>query len=320
LGIETRKSRSYYYRKVRRNGRVVSEYMGGGELASLTHRLDLIERDARQNEAAARREAEAEAQAVERDAQALAEEAEQLARLMMLAAGYHQHKRQWRRRRMRPMSDFIEMARKRADRQAGQELARAELQRRKAQAAAPPAELPPLPAPGDLGDDAAKAIVTRCNRPDATAEDVDALRALLAARGARMSAISAPLTKALNAEVDGYSTALAKELTRDHLAQRRRELGYDAAPPLERPLIDHLLLCELRMGTAELRHTALWQQAGLPWKTAAQADRLLSAAQARYLRAVETLARVRRVRVELARVTSPDGTKAEAITVERPGA
>ncbi len=42
------------------------------------------------------------------------------------------------------------------------------------------------------------------------------------------------------------AAALARQLSADYLRRRPRALGYDEAPALERPLIDHLLPCELR--------------------------------------------------------------------------
>ena len=74
----------------------------------------------------------------------------------------------------------------------------------------------------------------------------------------------------------------------------RRELGYDTSSVVERLLIDQVALCYLRLNLWEQRHASLsFNQYSLRlghfW------ERRLSAAQSRYLRAVEVLVRVRRL-------------------------
>ena len=205
------------------------------------------------------------------------------------------------------------------ERETLEERARAELAQRRRQQQAEQATLPALPSPDDNSFEARKAIMQRCDRLDATAEDVAALCDLLA-RNQLVSAIAAPLEQALSIELEQrFKRPLKRELLRDALAQRRVELGFDSAPALERPLIVHLLLCELRLGNAETVFTATGAMpGGITLPQADYADRQLSAAQRRFLAAAECLARIRRVRVELARVL-PDGS-ATALAVEGPGA
>lgn len=78
----------------------------------------------------------------------------------------------------------------------------------------------------------------------------------------------------------------------------RDELGYENANALERSLIQHVVLCWLRLHDCELRyHTMMGSE-----PTIAQAnywEKKLSANQARYLRAVETLARVRKLELKV---------------------
>jgi hypothetical protein len=74
----------------------------------------------------------------------------------------------------------------------------------------------------------------------------------------------------------------------------RHDLGHQHAPMLERVLIDHVLTCWLRLQNVELRYTSVTREShtldlGSHW------ERRLSAAQRRYLRACETLARVRKI-------------------------
>ena len=74
----------------------------------------------------------------------------------------------------------------------------------------------------------------------------------------------------------------------------RDGLGYQGAPQLEQLLINHTVLCWLRLQDVESSYSYA-MQASLPLSQADYWDRHLSAAQRRYLRAIETLARVRRL-------------------------
>ena len=97
MGWETRGNGSYYYRKVRDGGRVVSEYIGAGVLAEALADLDA---DTRADVAAARAAWSKTVQA-ERRHDAVLAEAEATARALtsavLIAEGYHTHRRQWRK-------------------------------------------------------------------------------------------------------------------------------------------------------------------------------------------------------------------------------
>ena len=99
MGWETRGNGRYYYRKVRDGGRVRSEYLGAGLLVEMLADIDDLDRQQRQLEDEARR---AEVDAERRTAAALAE-VDRMVQTMttaaLIAAGYHTHRRQWRRRR-----------------------------------------------------------------------------------------------------------------------------------------------------------------------------------------------------------------------------
>jgi hypothetical protein len=78
-----------------------------------------------------------------------------------------------------------------------------------------------------------------------------------------------------------------------YCAKMRVDMGYQAASMLERPLIDCVVLTWLRWQVCELRYEANTQ--GVSLAMADYWERKLSATQKRYLRAVEALARVRRL-------------------------
>ena len=76
--------------------------------------------------------------------------------------------------------------------------------------------------------------------------------------------------------------------------QMRKTMGWDNAGAVERSLIEHCVLCWLRLYDAELKYHGMMQsqptmQQGAYW------EKKLSANQRRYLRAIETLERVRRL-------------------------
>ena len=101
MGIETRHNNGklYYYKKRREGGRVVSEYVGGGEVAQICEYIEARDR--------AEKEAERERQRMERMSMAeidkhiddFSKMVDTLMEAELIAKGFHQHKRQWRRRR-----------------------------------------------------------------------------------------------------------------------------------------------------------------------------------------------------------------------------
>ena len=89
----------------------------------------------------------------------------------------------------------------------------------------------------------------------------------------------------------GYSQAyMLAEI--DNLKQA---FGYDTAPVLERLLIDHILTVRLRLIHAEFTYNQALGNQTASLKERAYLDNLLTSTQARFLRAIETLARVRRL-------------------------
>jgi hypothetical protein len=85
-----------------------------------------------------------------------------------------------------------------------------------------------------------------------------------------------------------------KECWRQGLESMRADLGYASSPPLEQILIRQVTLCWLNLNLTEHRFTKGVRQpitlnVGLYW------ERRLSAAQQRFTRACESLARVRRL-------------------------
>jgi hypothetical protein len=78
------------------------------------------------------------------------------------------------------------------------------------------------------------------------------------------------------------------------LRQMREDMGHESAPEVERALIEHISICWLRLALAEISLTTATEQAE-DAATVERYDRRLSAAQKRFTRAVETLAKVRRL-------------------------
>lgn len=86
----------------------------------------------------------------------------------------------------------------------------------------------------------------------------------------------------------------SRQCWKHRLEFMRKDLGYENASPLERLLIQQVTLCWLNLNIVEFRHSNLMQQSitltlGMYW------EKRLSAAQRRFTRACETLARVRKL-------------------------
>jgi hypothetical protein len=100
MARETRGSRRYYYQSVRdEDGRVVKTYVGAGEIAEAIAHADETRRSARESRHAKERELLERAEALAAPVLAIDEAADILARAALVAAGFHQHKGEWRRAR-----------------------------------------------------------------------------------------------------------------------------------------------------------------------------------------------------------------------------
>jgi hypothetical protein len=97
MAIVYRNGRAYAYKSIRRNGRVTSEYRGSGDIAMLAALLDAEDQEQRDWERAERERLET----AERTLCDYFNRVDDLARAALLASGFHQHKRQWRKRRER---------------------------------------------------------------------------------------------------------------------------------------------------------------------------------------------------------------------------
>jgi len=143
--------------------------------------------------------------------------------------------------------------------------------------------------------DELRALLTRCDAKRPKAEDLAMLRRVLAlpdmwrefdlAHSAAMIAID-------NIE----ATAFSREAMCANYDGKRRELALPTDGPLERSLVDHVALCWMRLQATEQVYSGRMAQS-LTLPQADYWDRHLAAAQRRYLRAVETLAKVRRLRL-----------------------
>lgn len=92
----------YYTRSKKMNGRVVREYVGGGELGALAAQFDEIERERRADEAKERRAVRDELGELAATLLDLDDRCEVLTRAALLVAGYRRHNRgEWRKRRVR---------------------------------------------------------------------------------------------------------------------------------------------------------------------------------------------------------------------------
>lgn len=153
-----------------------------------------------------------------------------------------------------------------------------------------------------VGDDAAAikqrfdALFNRANKTQADERDVSALRGLLRDhkdlelwRGV-VEPNEAMISYLLQQRIAGAALSEAWGWRVDEM---RREMGHDAAPVVERLLIQHVILCWLQLTFIELKYAAVLGSDGYTRAQGAHWDRRVTLAQKRFTRAIETLARTR---------------------------
>ena len=97
MGWENRIGSRYYYRKRREGRRVVSEYLGRGEFAELYSMMDNLERkQLKQKQESTRRELN-QWKRIDQELNHTLDQWSDMAKAILIMAGYHTHKGQWRR-------------------------------------------------------------------------------------------------------------------------------------------------------------------------------------------------------------------------------
>ena len=100
MGWKTRGGRSYFYQSERQGGRVVSRYVGSGEVASLMAELGAIDRERREIERMDRRASGSRPSGSPSRIARACRKLTVAAEAILEGSGYHRHHRgQWRRRR-----------------------------------------------------------------------------------------------------------------------------------------------------------------------------------------------------------------------------
>ncbi len=101
MGWENRSGRLYYYRKEREGSQVKSIYVGRGEMAQIVAQLQssspVLEKLARQNATSKMMQSEVAEATLDQTADLI----HLLTQAVLLACGFHTHKRQWRKMRKR---------------------------------------------------------------------------------------------------------------------------------------------------------------------------------------------------------------------------
>jgi len=140
-----------------------------------------------------------------------------------------------------------------------------------------------------------KELLRKTNKTDPAEADVLALRVFLRRRPHMWKAGGDLVQQAALQLIRGTGgPAIMRESLEKGWDVLRNELGYREAPPLERLLIDQVGLCWLRHNMLELMYTSAINE-GMTVGRGDLLNRRLAASQRRYLRACETLARVRKM-------------------------
>ena len=99
MGWEQRGNNSYYYKKEREGSRVRSVYVGRGEVAQMVSKLQSSSAELEKLMRAKRAIEANELERVEATLDRAIELSQLFSQAALLVAGFHTHKRQWRRKR-----------------------------------------------------------------------------------------------------------------------------------------------------------------------------------------------------------------------------
>lgn len=126
-------------------------------------------------------------------------------------------------------------------------------------------------------------------------DDIDSLSRLLIETPGAISDVYSIMSSVRSQLIKKITTGISHAYMLADIGKLKNHFGYGTSPPLERLMIDHILTLRLRLIHADLLYNEKVVGASTTAREVEFWDRLLTANQARFLKAIETLARVRRL-------------------------
>jgi len=99
MSLEQRSGRFYFYEKRREGRRVVSRYIGSGELAFVAAEISDKERQEHERQRRKKQKTHNEQKEIDQQLTRAERSLANILRAILGAAGFHQHKGQWRKKR-----------------------------------------------------------------------------------------------------------------------------------------------------------------------------------------------------------------------------
>lgn len=255
MALENRNGNLYYYRKRREGNRVISEYVGGGEVGLLIARYEIIEQAKAEKEKEARKAARFECEAADRKLDDLEKQLNKFLETYLLAKVFI--------RLQAVNGDINKMVKKKKD-----ELANIQT---------------------DFNN-----LIKRLNSDKPDESDTKFWKEFVKNNPDAYFRLNGLTASIQNDIVERSNNFIYEEKLKDELKQMRDNLGYSEATELERLLIEQFCLNWLRLGVVERLHSGNTYEkhsveTGLYW------ERRLDTANRRFNRTAETLAKVKRL-------------------------
>jgi len=144
------------------------------------------------------------------------------------------------------------------------------------------------------GQDGLGAVLERCQTKTAKSKDLALLGSELDANPRAIAELGNLTRINIEQMAAGFNNPGFAVILEKYLPQLKKDLGYELAPAIEKLSIDGVAISWLRWQQIEYKYT--WQnRQGLSLNQAAYWDKSLTAAHARYLRALESLAKIRKL-------------------------
>jgi hypothetical protein len=140
-------------------------------------------------------------------------------------------------------------------------------------------------------------IIERANKTEAKQADIEAVRKLFEDHPEVWNQCGNMVKQNILRIFDtknGFTPAAAIS-TRRVMSEMQTKLGFDTSPMLEKMVIDAAMLAWLRWQEIEYKCTSIYLGEGIPITRALFWEKRLSSAQGRFLKACESLARIRKL-------------------------